>query len=54
MALRSGSPAIDQVIVNAAACSGTDQRGFARPGGARCDIGAYERDGDLLFDDGFD
>jgi hypothetical protein len=54
MALRSGSPAIDQVIANAPNCSGTDQRGVARPSGARCDIGAYERDGDRLFDDGFD
>jgi len=54
MALRSRSPAIDQVIVNAVSCSGTDQRGVARPSGARCDIGAYERDSDRLFDDGFD
>lgn len=43
MALRAGSPAIDQVIVNAASCTGTDQRGSARPSGPRCDIGAYER-----------
>lgn len=54
MALRDGSPAIDQVIVNAASCTGTDQRGHARPGGPHCDIGAYERDGDLLFGDGFE
>ncbi|MEO7324030.1 MAG: choice-of-anchor Q domain-containing protein [Dokdonella sp.] len=54
MALQSASPAIDQVIVNAAGCSGSDQRGVARPVGPRCDIGAYERDGDMLFDDGFD
>ena len=25
-----------------AACPATDQRGVARPQGARCDIGAYE------------
>lgn len=54
MALQAGSPAIDQVIVNAAGCTGTDQRGAARPSGARCDIGAYERNADLLFDNGFD
>jgi hypothetical protein len=53
VALLAGSPAIDQVIVNAAACTGTDQRGSARPSGPRCDIGAYERNHDLLFGNGF-
>ncbi|WP_386067526.1 choice-of-anchor Q domain-containing protein [Tahibacter sp. UC22_41] len=53
VALRAGSPAIDQVIVNAASCAGADQRGAARPSGPLCDIGAYERNGDLLFDNGF-
>lgn len=54
MALQLGSPAIDQVIVNAATCSGTDQRGFVRPLGARCDIGAIEMDLDKLFRNGFE
>jgi len=54
MALQLGSPAIDQVILNAATCSGTDQRGFVRPLGARCDIGAIEMDLDKLFRNGFD
>jgi predicted outer membrane repeat protein len=54
IALRAGSPAVDQVIVNAAGCAGTDQRGLPRPGGPRCDVGAVERDGDLLFDDRFE
>ena len=36
-------------------CLPTDQRGYARPGGARCDIGAVEADADdTLFADGFD
>jgi hypothetical protein len=42
IALQADSPAIDQVIVNAPGCSGTDQRGVARPLGLRCDIGAFE------------
>ena len=54
MALLSGSPAIDQVIVNAATCSGTDQRGVARPLGVRCDIGAFELDSDPIFANGFE
>jgi hypothetical protein len=36
-ALDADSPAIDRV-----ACTGTDQRGVARPQGPRCDVGAYE------------
>ncbi|WP_440222782.1 choice-of-anchor Q domain-containing protein [Dokdonella sp. MW10] len=54
MELQPASPAIDQVIVNAAGHTGTDQHGFARPSGTRCDIGAYERDGDRLFANGFE
>jgi len=46
--LLAQSPAIDAVVVNAASCTGTDQRGFARLVGARCDIGALERT-DLIF-----
>jgi hypothetical protein len=34
------SPAID--AGDNAACPATDQRGFSRPAGAACDIGAYE------------
>lgn len=34
------SPAID--AGDDAACPATDQRGFSRPAGAACDIGAYE------------
>lgn len=54
VALQAGSPAIDQVIANAAGCSGSDQRGVARPLGVRCDIGAFERDTDRIFASGFD
>lgn len=32
----------------------TDQRGFARAVGSRCDIGAYEFDPDRIFSNGFD
>jgi hypothetical protein len=39
-ALGAGSPAID--AASDAACPATDQRGVARPQGARCDIGSYE------------
>jgi hypothetical protein len=38
--LLPGSPAID--AGTNAGCPATDQRGFARPFGARCDIGAFE------------
>ena len=41
-ALQVGSPAID--TADAAACAPADQRGVARPQGAACDIGAYERE----------
>jgi len=37
------TPAPDSPVVDRFACSGTDQRGVARPFGALCDIGAYER-----------
>lgn len=39
MALQNGSAAID---LDATCPVATDQRGYARPGGARCDAGAYE------------
>ncbi len=39
-ALLWGSPAID--AGDDASCPATDQRGAARPGGAHCDIGAFE------------
>jgi hypothetical protein len=41
MALGAGSAAID--TADAGSCTGTDQRGVARPKGAGCDIGAFER-----------
>lgn len=40
-ALLAGSPAIDAAA--AATCPATDQRGVARPQGAGCDSGAFER-----------
>ena len=44
MALRAGSPAIDAVVWNAPnSCPGDDQRGYLRPFGTHCDIGAFER-----------
>jgi uncharacterized repeat protein (TIGR01451 family) len=39
-ALTAPSPAINRG--NNATCATTDQRGFTRPGGANCDIGAFE------------
>ena len=42
MRLQPGSAAIDRVPATGASCPATDQRGVARPGGTRCDIGAYE------------
>ena len=39
-ALQQQSPARD--TANPSTCSGTDQRGIARPQGSACDIGAYE------------
>ena len=42
---QSGSPAIDGVH---GACPATDQRGFTRPGGVRCDVGAVEVGGQLI------
>ncbi len=39
--LLDGSPALD--AADSAGCPAADQRGLARPQGARCDIGAYER-----------
>ena len=40
MAISRTSPAFDSAPPGA--CPGTDQRGVARPQGARCDIGAFE------------
>ena len=40
-ALGLGSPALD--VGDPAYCPPTDQRGFGRPVGAGCDLGAYER-----------
>ncbi|MBJ7456422.1 MAG: hypothetical protein JHC74_10220 [Thermoleophilia bacterium] len=37
----AGSPAIDREPAGAT-CSATDQRGALRPGGAACDVGAFE------------
>jgi|GEM_PF-905862 len=49
----AGSLAIDRA--STPQCLPTDQRGYARPGGARCDIGAVETDADdTLFADGFE
>jgi hypothetical protein len=43
MALKPGSPAINRVGANNAACRGLqDQRKVSRPQGPRCDIGAFE------------
>jgi CSLREA domain-containing protein len=42
MALAAGSPAID--AGTNAGCPAADQRGIARPQGAACDIGAFERE----------
>lgn len=43
-ALLPGSVAIDGVFNNVCPPPATDQRGVSRPQGARCDIGAFERD----------
>ncbi len=42
VSLQAGSAAIDQIPATGADCPATDQRGVARPAGAKCDIGAYE------------
>lgn len=55
-ALLPGSPAIDYISVGESGCGAvgqTDQRGIARPFGAKCDIGAFEladSDGDGVLD----
>ncbi len=44
--LLDGSPALDRVTVSAGTCASTlttDQRGVARPAGAKCDLGAFEK-----------
>lgn len=50
-------PAEGSVAIDGAGtpqCLEADQRGFPRPGGARCDVGSVEADADTLFADGFD
>lgn len=55
-------PDADSVVIDAIDCDvpspGTDQRGIARPQGARCDIGAVEVEvagpSDVIFADGFE
>jgi hypothetical protein len=51
-------PGEDSVAIDhgsAAQCLFVDQRGWSRPGGARCDVGAVEADADdTLFVDGFE
>ncbi len=44
-ALAAGSPAIDLIPALNASCTGTDQRGTARPQGSGCDAGALEAGG---------
>src|SRR5262249_42158170 len=39
---------------DAAFCATTDQRGYPRPFGTGCDVGAVEADDDVLFKDGFE
>lgn len=41
-ALVAGSPALDAVPTSDTGCTGTDQRGTARPQGTACDIGSFE------------
>ena len=49
----AGSSAIDNALT--LHCPTTDQRGYFRPGGVNCDIGAVEADADdTLFADGFE
>lgn len=51
-------PGEDSLVIDHAStpqCLAVDQRGYARPGGVRCDVGAVEADADdTLFADGFD
>jgi CSLREA domain-containing protein len=56
-ALLSGSPAIEGVVIgdctdDLGAILTSDQRGFKRPAGTRCDIGAFELD--TIFGNGFE
>jgi CSLREA domain-containing protein len=43
MALKAGSPAVDQGGTAATGCPVADQRGVPRPQGPACDIGAFEK-----------
>lgn len=61
LALMPDSPAIDagnDTLCESEPVDGVDQRGGARPQGAACDIGAYERGAlqlsDEIFSDGFE
>lgn len=45
VSLQVGSAAVDQIPAAGADCPATDQRGVARPAGAKCDIGAFEAAG---------
>jgi hypothetical protein len=51
-------PGEDSLVIDHAStpqCLAVDQRGYARPGGVRCDVGAVETDADdTQFADGFD
>jgi CSLREA domain-containing protein len=56
-ALLAGSPAIDAANPAApgsggGACEATDQRGVHRPGGSRCDVGAFEASTACVAGDG--
>jgi hypothetical protein len=53
MAPNPGSPAID-TVTSGCPPPATDQRGYPRPEGPACDIGATEGPADLLFRDGFE
>lgn len=49
MAIRAGSPAINSADATNCATVATDQRGFSRPVGPACDIGAFELPAGLPF-----
>jgi hypothetical protein len=54
---RTFKPGASSVAIDAAddaLCPATDQRGYPRPFGNHCDVGAVEADADVLFKDGFE